>query len=80
MREAPLFEGAFLFLRHPASGRHRGPGTGDGGGVVSGGIPSYNFSVMTETLLKPTNSLDALLERLPPEPHLRGEEFERAAK
>ena len=35
---------------------------------------------MTKTLLKPTNSLDALLERLSPEPHLRGKEFERAAK
>jgi len=30
--------------------------------------------------LHPTSSLDGLLERLPPEPHLRGEEFERAAK
>ena len=35
---------------------------------------------MTETILHPTISLDGLLERLPPEPHLRGEEFERAAK
>ena len=32
-------------------------------------FPSYNSSVMTDTLLKPTNSLDALLERLSPEPH-----------
>jgi len=35
---------------------------------------------MTETILHPTSSLDGLLERLPPEPHLRGGEFERAAK
>jgi hypothetical protein len=35
---------------------------------------------MTETILHPTSSLDGLVERLPPEPHLRGEEFERAAK
>ena len=32
---------------------------------------------MTETL---TNILDFLLERLSPEPHLPGEEFEGAAK
>jgi len=31
-------------------------------------------------MLQPNSSLDALLERLPPEPHLRGKEFERAAK
>ena len=30
--------------------------------------------------MHPTSSLDGLLERLPPEPHLRSEEFERAAK
>ena len=35
---------------------------------------------MTETILQHTSSLDGLLERLPPEPHLRGEEFERATK
>jgi len=35
---------------------------------------------MTETILHPTSSLDDLLERLPPEAHLRGEEFERPAK
>ena len=35
---------------------------------------------MTETILNHTNSLDALPERLSPEPHLRGKEFERAAK
>jgi len=35
---------------------------------------------MTETMLQPTSSLDALLERLSPEAHLRGKEFERAAK
>ena len=31
-------------------------------------------------MLQPNSSLDALLERLPPEPRLRGKEFERAAK
>jgi superfamily II DNA or RNA helicase len=31
-------------------------------------------------MLQPTSSLDALLERLSPEAHLRGKEFERAAK
>jgi hypothetical protein len=55
-------------------------GTGDGGGVVSGGIPSYNSGVMTETILHHTSSLDGLLERLSPEPDVRGEEFERGAK
>ena len=35
---------------------------------------------MTETILHDTSSLDGLLERLPLEPHRRGEEFERAAK
>jgi len=48
--------------------------------VVSGGNPSYNSGVMTETILHHTSSLDGLLERLPPELHLLGEEFERAAK
>jgi len=43
-------------------------------------IPSYNSGVMTKTILQPASSLDGLLERLPPESHLRGEEFERAAK
>ena len=43
-------------------------------------FPSYNLGVMTKPLLKPTSSLDALLERLSPEPHLRGKEFEHAAK
>ena len=43
-------------------------------------FPSYNFGVMTGTMLQPTSSLDALLERLSPEPHLRGKEFERAEK
>ena len=31
-------------------------------------------------MLHHTSSVAALLERLPPEPHLRGKEFERAAK
>jgi len=31
-------------------------------------------------MLQPNSSLDALLERLSPEPHLRGKEFEHAAK
>jgi|TARA_B100000809_G_scaffold124339_1_gene122494 hypothetical protein len=35
---------------------------------------------MTETILHHASSVAALLERLPPEPHLRGKEFERAAK
>ena len=35
---------------------------------------------MTEPALQPTNSLDALLERLSPDPRLRGKEFERTAK
>ena len=61
-------------------GKSRGWGTGDCGGVPTGRFPSYNSGVMTETILHPTSSLDGLLERLPPEPHLRGEEFERAAK
>ena len=57
-----------------------GRGTGDGGGVVSGRIPSYNYGVMTEIILHHTSSLDGLLERLSPELHLRGEKFEHAAK
>ena len=71
-----------MFFRRKTTpiGKPRGRGTGDGGGVVSGLIPSYNSGVMTETILHPTSSLDGLLERLPPEPHPRGEEFERAAK
>ena len=36
MKEAPSFEGAFLFQVHPISGSYSGWGTGDGGGVVSG--------------------------------------------
>ena len=47
---------------------------------LAGGIPSYNPVVMAETVLNDISSLDGLLERLSPEPHLRGEEFERAAK
>ena len=35
---------------------------------------------MTETILHHTSSLDGLLERLPPDPHLRGKEFERVTK
>ena len=35
---------------------------------------------MVEIILHGISSLDGLLERLPPKPHLRGEEFERAAK
>ena len=35
---------------------------------------------MTETILQPASRLDGLLERFPPESHLRGEDFERAAK
>ena len=35
-KEAPSFEGASLVSETPPSGRHRGRGTGDGGGVVSG--------------------------------------------
>ncbi len=31
-------------------------------------------------MLQPTNSLDALLKRLPLDPRLRGKEFERTAK
>jgi len=38
MKEAPLFEGAFLVSEIPPSGRHRGWGTGDGRGVVSGPV------------------------------------------
>ena len=63
--------------------RHRegtGGGYVEGGGVVSGRIPSYNYGVMTETILHHTSSLDGLLERLSPELHLRREEFEHAAK
>ena len=52
----------------------------EGMGVDSGGIPSYNYGVMNETILHHTSSLDGLLERLSPELHLRGEEFEHAAK
>ena len=39
MKEAPSNEGAFLVSETPSSGRHRGPGTGDGGGVVTGPAP-----------------------------------------
>jgi len=35
MKEAPSFEGASLVSATPPSGRHRGWGTGDGGGVVA---------------------------------------------
>ena len=35
-KEAPSFEVAFLVSATPPSGRHRGQGTGDGGGVVAG--------------------------------------------
>ena len=44
--EAPLFEGAFLFLRHPASGSDTGRGTGDGGGVLAESLgKSYPWAV-----------------------------------
>ena len=55
-------------------------GTSDGVGVLTGRFPSYNSSVMAETILNDTSSLAGLLNQNPPEPHLRGEEFERAAK
>jgi|Marorgknorr_s2lv_3_1036020.scaffolds.fasta_scaffold06211_3 hypothetical protein len=35
MKEAPLFEGAFLVSETPPSGSHRGRGTGDGGIIES---------------------------------------------
>ena len=35
MKEASSNEGAFLLSATPPSGRHRGWGTGDGGGVSS---------------------------------------------
>lgn len=35
---------------------------------------------MTEPILHRTSSLDGLLERLPPDPRLRGKEFERVTK
>jgi len=57
-----------------------GWGSGDGGDVLRCCFPSYNSTAMTESLLQPTNRLDALLERLPPDPRLCGEGFERAAK
>ena len=45
MKEAPSNEGAFLVSETPPSGRHRGRGTGDGGGVVaeSDGSPYFIF-------------------------------------
>ena len=62
-RRSPLVRGGFfLFQRHPPSGSHGGWGTSDGGGVVSGGIPSYNSGVMTETILHHTSSLDGTNE------------------
>ena len=80
MKETPYLEGAFLISATPPIRKLPGWGTGDGRGVVSGGIPSYNSVVMAETILHHTGSLDGLLDRLSPEPHLRGEEFEHAAK
>ena len=46
MIKAPSFKGAFLVPATPPSGRHRGWGTGDGGGVVSGpdGSPTHGPS------------------------------------
>ena len=38
--EAPSFEGASLVSETPPSGRHRGWGTGDGGGVLKESGPS----------------------------------------
>ncbi len=64
----------------PYIGKPPGWSTGDGGSVVSGGIPSYTSGVMAQTILHLTSSLEELLERLSPKPHVRGEEFERAAK
>jgi len=49
MKEARSFEGAFLVSATPPSGRNRGWGTGDGGGVDSRGIqPSGSFSAPEE--------------------------------
>ncbi len=36
MKEAPSNEGAFLVSETPPIGKPRGPGTGDGGGVLAG--------------------------------------------
>jgi hypothetical protein len=55
------FSGFFSFQGPPIGKRHK-VGTGDGG-VLAWRFPSYNSVVITETLLKPTSSLDSLLER-----------------
>ena len=80
MKEAPLSRGGFSCFSATPTREATGGGYGEGGGVVSGRIPSYNYGVMTETILHHTSSLDGLLERLSPELHLRREEFEHAAK
>ena len=41
--EAPSNEGAFLVSETPPSGKHRGWGTGDGGGVPIGSDGSPNL-------------------------------------
>lgn len=73
--------GLFSFQRHPSLGSNR---EWSAGGVVGGVLrqyfPSYNSVVMTETILHSPSRLDGLLERLPKELDLRGEEFERADK
>ena len=41
-------------------------------------MTAYNLDHMAESILSPPSSLDGLIERLPSDPHLRGEAFERA--
>ena len=52
----------FSRFRETPIGKRHEVSTGDGG-VLAWRFPSYNSVVITETLLKPTSSLDSLLER-----------------
>ena len=79
MTEAPSNLGASLVSETPHIGKLGGRVLGRWG-YPQGESRHIILVLCIETILHPTSSLDGLLERLPPEPHLRGEEFERAAK
>jgi hypothetical protein len=60
--KCPFISVGFSSFRETPIGKRHEVGTGDGG-VLAWRFPSYNSFVITETLLKPTSSLDSLLER-----------------